>query len=227
MKYYSGHARHYVAVDCIILGFDQERINILLHRRKFQPYKGEWSLFGGFVEENENINDAAARILYSLSGFTGIYLEQLFTYGDVDRDRERVISVAFYALVNTGQYRSMEGGEHDAVWIPLEHLPPLILDHNIMINKALRRLRRKAAAEPIGFELLPEKFSLPKLQKLYEAIYGEDFDKRNFRKKILSTGVLKKLNEKDKTGSRKGAYLFRFDKAKYDELLSQGEGFSL
>jgi 8-oxo-dGTP diphosphatase len=227
MSFYSQHSRHFVAVDCIIFGFDQEKINILLHKRKFEPYLGGWSLFGGFLKESENLDDAAARILKSLTGFSGIYLEQLYTYGNIDRDRERVISVAYYALINTDQYRSLEGGDYDAVWLPLEQLPDLVLDHRVMVNKALRRLRRKAASEPIGFELLPEKFSLPRLQKLYEAIYGENFDKRNFRKKILSMGLLKKLEEKDKSGSKKGAFLFRFDKDKYDKLLAEGLGFEL
>ncbi len=227
MIYYSSYCKHLVAVDCIIFGFDQEKINILLHKRKFEPYKGNWSLFGGFLNEQENLDAAAVRILNSLTGFTNIYLEQLFTYGNVDRDSERVISVAYYALIKTDQYSSFEGGEYDAVWFPLEELPELILDHNIMVNKALRRLRRKASSEPIGFELLPDKFSLPRLQRLYEAIYGEDFDKRNFRKKILSMGLLEKLNEKDKTESKKGAFLFRFDKDKYDELIGKGEGFEL
>lgn len=227
MGFYFQHSKHYVAVDCIIFGFDQETIQILLHKRKFEPYLGGWSLFGGFLEEDENLDDAAARILHSLTGFTGIYLEQLFSYGDVERDKERVISVAYYALINTDQYSHFEGGDHAATWIPLEELPPLVLDHDIMVKKALRRLRRKAASEPIGFELLPDKFSIPRIQKLYEAIYTEGFDKRNFRKKLLSMGILEKLAEKDKSGSKKGAFLYRFDKIKYDELLSKGLGFEL
>jgi len=227
MSFYSQQNKHFVAVDCIILGFDQEKINILLHKRKFEPYLGGWSLFGGFLREGENLDDAAGRILLSLTGFSGVYLEQLYSYGDVDRDKERVISVAYFALINKEQYGSIEGGDYDAVWIPLENLPKLVLDHNVMVNKAMRRLKRKAASEPLGFELLPDKFTLPGLQKLYEAIYGEDFDKRNFRKKILSMGVLKKLDEKDKTASRKGAFLYRFDKLKYDELISRGMEFEL
>jgi len=227
MSFYSQQNKHFVAVDCIILGFDQEKINILLHKRKFEPYLGGWSLFGGFLREGENLDAAAGRILLSLTGFSGVYLEQLYTYGNVERDKERVISVAYFALVNKEQYSSLEGGNYDAVWIPLENLPELVLDHNVMVNKAMRRLQRKAASEPLGFELLPDKFTLPGLQKLYEAIYGEDFDKRNFRKKILSMGVLKKLDEKDKTTSRKGAFLYRFDKLKYDELISRGMEFEL
>ncbi len=227
MSFYSQQSKHFVAVDCIILGFDQEKINILLHKRKFEPYLGGWSLFGGFLRESENLDDAAARILLSLTGFSGVYLEQLYTYGNVDRDKERVISVAYFALVNKEQYSSLKGGEYDAVWIPLENLPELVLDHNVMVNKAMRRLKRKAVSEPLGFELLPKKFTLPGLQKLYEAIYGEDFDKRNFRKKILSMGVLKKLDEKDKTASRKGAFLYSFDELKYDELIAKGMEFEL
>jgi len=227
MNFYAQHSKHFVAVDCIIFGFDQKRIQILLHKRKFEPYKGGWSLFGGFLDEYEDIDKAAERILNSLTGFSDIYLEQLYVYGNVERDKERVISVAYFALINTEQYSSMAGGEYDAVWFPLEELPELVLDHKIMVEKALRRLKRKALSEPIGFELLPEKFTLPRLQRLYETIYGEGFDKRNFRKKLLSMGILEKLVEKDKSESKKGAYLFRFDKEKYDELLSQGMGFEL
>ncbi|MCB8994815.1 MAG: NUDIX hydrolase [Bacteroidales bacterium] len=227
MSYYSRHDRHYVAVDCIIFGFDQEKIQILLHKRKFEPYLGEWSLFGGFLNNDENLDDAAERVLASLTGFRGIYLEQLAVYGRVDRDKERVISVAYFALINTDQYKFLEGGDYNAAWMPLEELPELILDHKEMVNKALRRLRRKAASEPIGFELLPEKFTLPQLQKLYEAIYREDFDKRNFRKKLLSMDFLIKLSEKDKSGSRKGAFLYRFDKKIYDHLISEGLEFGL
>jgi len=227
MSFYFQHTRHYLAVDCIIFGFDQEKIQILLHKRKFEPYLGGWSLFGGFVKEAESLDDAAARILKDLTGFSGIYLEQLYTYGAVNRDQERVVSVAYFALIDTDQYPFLEGGDFNAVWIPLEEVPDLILDHKEMVNKALRRLRRKASTQPIGFELLPEKFSLPQLQKLYEAIYREDFDKRNFRKKILSMGLLEKLEEKDKSLSKKGAYLFRFDKQKYDQLLSEGVEFEL
>ncbi len=227
MSFYSIHKKQHLAVDCIIFGFDQEKINILLHKRKFEPYKGGWSLFGGFVQEDESLDSAAERILSDHTGFSGIFLEQLYAYGDVFRDKERVISVAYYALIKTEQFLQMEGGDFDATWIPLENIPGLVLDHNEMVKKALRRLRRRAASQPIGFELLPEKFTLPQLQKLYEAIYGEDFDKRNFRKKILSMGVFEKLDEKDKSISKKGAFLFRFDKKKYNQLAREGMEFEL
>lgn len=227
MSYYSGHSRFYLAVDCIIFGFDQEKINILLHKRRFEPYLGEWSLFGGFVKVDESIDAAADRILKDLTGFSGIFLEQLYTYGEVNRDKERVISVAYYALINTDKFHFLEGGASNAAWISLENLPELILDHKTMVDKALRRLRRKASTQPIGFELLPDKFTLPQLQKLYEAIYREEFDKRNFRKKILSMGLIEKLDEKDKSVSRKGAFLFKFDKDKYDKLVSQGLAFEI
>ncbi len=217
-----------MALDCIIFGFDRGVLKLLIHKRRFEPALGEWSLFGGFLQEGESLDQAADRILYELTGLQEIYMEQLHTYGEVGRDPAgRVISVAYYALIPAGRYSHDYSGRYGATWIPLEELPPLIMDHNRMVEKGLRRLRRRAATEPIGFELLPDKFTIPQLQALYEAIYQERLDKRNFRKKILSMGVLVKLEEKDMSTSRKGAFLYRFDRIKYRKLVEAGDGFAV
>ncbi len=227
-SHYQEFEKHYVAIDSIIFGFDEGKLKLLLIKRKFEPCKDNYSLMGGFVRENEGIDDAAYRILEDLTGLKTIYLEQLHSYGEVNRDTEaRVISIAYYALINIADYDKELGQKHGAVWFPIDELPSLIFDHNEMVNKAMRRLKRKTIIEPIGFELLPEKFTLPQLQKLYEAIHQHPLDKRNFRKKILSMKVLTMLEEKDKTGSKRGAFLYKFDKEKYDYLIGNGDYFEL
>ena len=227
-NFYAGAPRHYVAVDCIIFGFDDDGLKVLIVNRRVEPQKGAWSLMGGFVDEDENIVDAAKRVLKSLTGLKNIFLEQLGAYGSVERDPgARVISIAYYALIRTDEYNEEMGKKHGAHWLKLNEMPDLIFDHNKMIEAALQTLRTKTKTQPIGFELLPEKFTLPQLQQLYEAIHGQVLDKRNFRKKILSMNVLKKLNEKDKTHSRKGAFLYEFDKDKYNQLVKSGFSFGL
>lgn len=225
---YSQHDRHYVAVDIIIFGFDRNQLKILLIRRNFEPEKGKWSLMGGFLKKDENLDNAAHRVLHELTGLKGIYLEHLAAYGDRERDTAgRVVSIAYYALINAENFDDSYESSYQARWFGLDELPLLIFDHNLMVDKALKRLRRRCRTQPVGFELLPEKFTLPQLLKLYEAIYRQELDKRNFRKKILSFGVLKKLEEKDNRGSRKGAFLYRFDKKKYDELMELGTHFTI
>jgi 8-oxo-dGTP diphosphatase len=225
--FYSEYAEHFVAVDCIIFGFDHDKLKLLLIKRNFEPQKDKWSLMGGFVENNESVDEAALRVLDSLTGLKDIYLEQLYTYGDVERDLEdRVISVAYFALIKTNEFEETSGN-FQAKWFTLEEKPELIFDHDIMVDKALRRLKRKSKSQPIGFELLPDKFTIPQLQNLYEAIWMEKLDKRNFRKKIISTGVLKKLEEKDKESSKKGAFFYQFDKDKYDTLKIDGYVFEI
>ena len=155
-------------------------------------------------------------------------MEELQTYGDLDRDPAgRVVSVAYYALIPAHRYKEEVSGKYGATWVSLRKLPELIMDHDEMVEKGLRRLRRRAATQPIGFELLPKEFTIPQLQALYEAIYQQKMDKRNFRKKILSMDVLIKLEEKDKSNSRKGAFLYRFDKKKYQKLVDAGYSFTL
>ncbi len=207
------------AVDCIIFGFDGSDLKALVIKRGFEPEKDKWSLMGGFIGMDENADDAANRILYNLTGIRNIYMEQLYTFTNVDRDSAaRVLSITFFALIKLSDYSPELQRKHKAKWFRLDKLPRLIFDHKQMVQKAIAKLRDKVSSHPIGFELLPHKFTLPKLQSLYEAIYGTRFDKRNFAKKMLSIGVLNKLDEKDKDSSRRGAFYFVFDKVKYQKI---------
>lgn len=227
-KFYTKEDRQLIAVDCIIFGFDNEKLKLLLLKRGMEPGLGHWSLAGGFLKRQENLDEAACRILWNLTGLKNIYLEQLLAYGDPNRDPgERVVSITYYALLKIEDYDKDLVKENGAHWRPIDNIPELIFDHQDMADKALRRLRRKAKSQPIGFELLPEKFTLPQLQSLYEAIYQKVLDKRNFRKKILSMQLLDKLDEKDKSNSKKGAFLYKFNREKYDELIAKGFYFSL
>ena len=223
---YKRHQKILVAVDCIIFGFDGSQLKALLIKRGFEPEKGKWSLMGGFVGKDENADEAAARVLYQLTGLRNIYMEQLYTFSDVDRDSAgRVISIAYFALINIADYTEQMQSAHESGWFLIDKIPRLIFDHRKMVMKARERLREKVVAHPVGFELLPTKFTLPQLQSLYEAIYDVPLDKRNFTKKNLSLGVLNKLNEKEKQSSRKGAYYYVFDSLKYKKLQSNGVKF--
>jgi 8-oxo-dGTP diphosphatase len=215
-----------VAVDCIIFGFNGKELKALLIKRDFEPEKGKWSLMGGFVNEDESVDAAAARVLKRLTGLTDIYMEQFFCFGDVNRDKAgRVVSIAYFALINIEEYNDQLQDDHEARWFPLNKIPRLIFDHHEMLEKAKARLRQKVANHPIGFELLPNKFTLQQLQNLYEAIYESPLDKRNFTRKILALGILKKLKEKEKESSRKGAFYYVFEKAKYNKLDHEGMKF--
>lgn len=223
---YENAARLLVAVDCIIFGFDGEELNALLIKRDFEPEKGRWSLMGGFVHKEESVDEAASRVLRTLTGLTNIYMEQLACFGDVNRDKAgRVVSIAYFALLNINDCNAQLEHTHEARWFPLREMPTLIFDHGHMVETAQERLRQKVANHPVGFELLPPKFTLPQLQSLYEAIYAKKLDKRNFSKKILSLGILKKLNQKERATSRKGAYYFVFDRARYNKLHQDGLDF--
>ena len=227
-EFYSEHPKIHVALDCIIFGFDKGDLKLLIHKRKIEPFKGMWSLFGGLLNPGDSLEDAAGRILNELSGLENVYMEQFQTYGEVNRDPAgRVISVAYYALIPADRYREDHSRQYGATWVSLKDLPGLIMDHNQMVESGLRRLRRRASSQPIGFELLPKEFTIPQLQTLYEAIYQSSLDKRNFRKKILSMDVLIKLEEKDKVTSRKGAFLYRFDRSKYMKLVDAGYNFTI
>ncbi|MCK5066176.1 MAG: NUDIX hydrolase [Bacteroidales bacterium] len=227
-QFYRDHPTFHVAVDCIIFGFDQGELKLLIHKRRFEPAMGQWSLFGGFVEREESLDAAANRILFELTGLDNIYMEELQSYGEVNRDPAgRVISVAYYALIPAKEYSDATTNQYGATWMSLDELPRLIMDHNLMVEKGLRRLKRRASTQPIGFELLPREFTMPQLQALYETIYQSTLDKRNFRKKILSMDVLIKLDKKDKSGSRKGAFLYRFDRKKYKKLVDGGDNFTI
>jgi len=207
---YKIHPQHYVAVDCVILGYQDEEIKLLLYPRSFEPYKGNWSLLGGFVEENESADEAAARILKQTTGLEQIFLEQVASFSEPNRDPEaRVISLAYYALIRIDLHDEERVKENGAFWISINKLPNLIFDHQEMFEKSLVKLQQKAGYSLCGSELLPEMFTLIQLRKLYEAIFLREFDPGNFRKKILSLGVLEKLDVKDVSESRKGAFYYK------------------
>jgi len=223
---YTSQDRLLVAVDCIIFGFDGKELKALLIKRDFEPETGRWSLMGGFVNNDESTDQAAIRVLHQLTGLSNIYMEQLHCFADVNRDSAgRVISVAYFALINIANYSNQIQQDHEAKWFSLSKMPDLIFDHNNMVAKAKERLQQKVTNHPIGFELLSVKFTLPQLQNLYEAIYETPLDKRNFTRKILSLGILNKLEEKEKESSRKGAFYYVFDKERYSKLEHEGLKF--
>ena len=218
--YYSQHPRFYHAVDCIIFGFSGGELSLLLLKRKFDPGKGEWSLMGGFVQEGENMDDAAKRILTELTGLTNVFMEQVGSFGQVNRDPgERVISTAYYALININEYDRELVEKHNAYWVKINELPTLLFDHQQMVNRARLVMKVQAAMQPISFNLLPEHFTLTQLQTLYEAINGEPIDKRNFRKRVAEMSYIEKTGLIDKVTSRRGAALYTFNEAKYQESL--------
>lgn len=220
MAVYRHSIRIVVALDCIIFGFDGESLKLLLIKRNFEPEYGKWSLMGGFLNEAENLEDAARQTLYNLTGLQNNYLEQLQTFGTLNRDPvERTISVVYYSLVNIADQDVNAIQTHNASWIELAKKPTLIFDHDQMVACALDRLRYKAALHPIGFELLPEKFTVPQLQKLYEAIYGTQLDRRNFSRKIIATDLLLGTGEKDMRSVTKKGQLYTLNGERYQEYL--------
>jgi len=224
---YKNHDRILVALDCIIFGFDRSGLKLLLIKRDFEPEKGNWSLMGGFLNRDESLYDAADRILHKLTGLKNVYLEQLYGFGEVDRDPvERTISIAYYALINIRSHDKELMDKYSARWFPIDDLPDLIFDHDEMVKAAKSRLKYRASHEPVGFELLPEKFTMPELQILYEGIYETELDKRNFRRRILSMDILTKTNEKQKKYSKKGAFLYKFNEDKYEEKVDQGDSLT-
>jgi ADP-ribose pyrophosphatase YjhB (NUDIX family) len=226
--FYSDKESVLVAVDCIIMGFHESDLHILIAKRPFDPLRSNWSLMGGFVKGNEGLSGAVQRVLYEYTGLTGIYMEQVGVYGEMNRDLgERVISIAHYALVDMDKTDISNAEKHGAKWVSIRTLPKLVFDHNLMVTDTIKRLQQRAAVKPIGFNLLGDQFTLPTLQALYEAIYQEPIDKRNFRKKILAMDILEKLETKDKDSSKKGAFYYQFNKEKYELLIQSGLHFSL
>ena len=218
MTYYKEHAKVWVSVDVIIFGFDQDKLKILIGRRQMDPGRGEWSLYGGFVNERESIDEAADRTLTELTGMRHLYIRQLGAFGAVERDPgERVISIAYYALINVADYSERLRMEHGLQWVEVNNIPQLYSDHNEMVMQALRRMRQKIRTEPISFRLLPPLFTLTQLQHLYECVMGGEVDKRNFRKRIKEMGFIEKTELIDKTHSRRGASLYRFNKKAFSE----------
>jgi 8-oxo-dGTP diphosphatase len=230
LEIYSRHPKHFLAVDCIIFGYDitEKELKLLLIKRSFEPAKGQWSLSGGFVEGDEGLDNAANRVLRTLTGLSDLYMEQLYTYGDVNRDPgDRVISTAYFSLIGIHEINDKVKEKYGAHWRSISNLPELIFDHRKMVDRALKELVEKVKVHPVGFELLPEKFTLVQLQNLYEAIYQKSIDKRNFRKKILSMNLLEKQDEKERETSKKGAWYYRFNEEKYNEFTNNGFFFNL
>jgi len=223
------YPRPALTVDCVVFGFDESELKVLLIERALEPFKGSWALPGGFVHVDETIDDAARRELAEEAGLSNVFLEQLYTFGAVDRDpRERVVSVAYFALVKLSDYNARAAADAaDAKWFPISKVPKLAFDHAEILTAALERLKGKVRYQPIGFELLPPKFTLSQLQHLYEAVLGTGLDKRNFRKKVLGFGLLIPLKEKQMVGRHRPAQLFRFDADKYEKLKKRGFHFEL
>jgi ADP-ribose pyrophosphatase YjhB (NUDIX family) len=223
---YSTEDKVLLAVDCIIFGFDGEDLKILLIKRDFEPEKGKWSLVGGFLKKDENLEHAAVRILKHYTGLDNIYMEQVATFSEVDRDPgERTISTAYYALINIQEHNDKLNKQFSANWFSISEAPALIFDHNIMVSRAIALLCDRASTKPIGFELLPAKFTMRRLQNLYEAIWNIKIDKRNFINKINALGIVEKLEEKDKESSRKGSFLYQFNADSFDQ--NSGKQFIL
>ena len=218
MQKYNSQKRILVATDCIIFGFDGWNLKLLIIHRNFEPEKEKWSLIGGFIQPSETPENAANRVLEERTGLKNVYMEQLQVFGRPDRDPvERTLSIAYFALIDIHQYEKQISEEYHAEWVLLNEIPDLIFDHNEMVTLAKRQLRYKAALHPILFQLLPEKFTIPQLQALYEGVYNTKFDDRNFSRKLLSTGLLVKLPEKDKLSSKKGAFYYKLDQSHYAE----------
>lgn len=223
------YPRAALTVDCVVFGFDEGELKVLLIQRALDPFKGKWAMPGGFVHVDETLDAAARRELAEEAGLREVFLEQLYTFGAVDRDpRERVVSVAYYALVQLAAHKTKAATDAtEARWFPVSQVPKLAFDHAEILATGLARLKSKVRYEPIGFELLPAKFTLSQLQHLYEAVLGGQLDKRNFRKKVLSFGLLVALDETQMTGRHRPAQLFRFDADKYEKLKKRGFNFEL
>lgn len=211
-----------VTTDCVIFGFDGERLQVLLVERGIEPNKGKWAFPGGFLKMDETAEEGALRELREETGLERAYIQQFHTFSDPHRDpRERVITIAYYALV---KIQEVHGGDDaaSARWFPLSEIPSLAFDHDYILRMATQRLREEIHFQPVGFELLPEKFTLKELQALYEAILGISFDRRNFAKKMLHLEILTELDETIWPTPKREAKLYRFNPDKYEELKQKG-----
>lgn len=211
-----------VTTDCVIFGFDGTKLKLLLIERGIEPYKGSWAFPGGFLRMDESAEEGALRELQEETGLTGAYIEQFHTFSDPDRDpRERVITIAYYALVNISDVRAGDDAAK-AQWFALDEIPHLAFDHDRILRTALLHLRERIHFQPVGFELLPEKFTLRELQNLYEAILGVHFDRRNFSKKMLHLDILTQLDETEWRSPKRKSVLYKFNAEKYAELKHKG-----
>lgn len=208
---YNQQKKHLVSIDCSIFGYEDGVLKLLLFHRIIEPEKGKLSLVGGWVNEDESTEDAASRVLKKITGLSGITMEQVGVFSKPDRDPGgRVITIAYNALINIKQHNKDLLREYGAEWIDVSELPELIFDHDEIFEKSLEKLRRKASYYIVGLDLLPEQFTITQLRQLYNSIFQREFDPGNFRKKILSLNVLKRLDKKDSSESKKGAFYYRF-----------------
>ncbi len=229
MSYTYEYPRAALTVDCVVFGLGAKDLKVMLIQRDLPPFEGEWALPGGFVRVEETVDEAARRELEEETGLSGVFLEQLYTFGAVARDpRERVVSVAYYALVNLADQPVQAATDaREAAWFPVHDVPSPAFDHAEILDAALERLRGKLAYQPISFELLPQKFTLSQLQHLYEVVLERELDKRNFRKKVLATGLLVETDEVQQDVAHRAARLYRFDERKYKQLARDGFHFAI
>jgi len=229
MAYTYEYPRGALTVDCAVFGLDDEELKVMLIQRALAPFEGKWALPGGFVRLDETIEEAARRELEEETGLHKLFLEQLYTFGAVHRDpRERVVSVAYYALVKMSDHKVRAATDaRDAAWFGVHEVPSLAFDHTEILGMALARLRGKLRYQPIGFELLPKKFSLSQLQRLYELVLERDLDKRNFRKRVLAMGLLIETDEVQQDVAHRAARLYRFDERRYKRLTKAGFHFEI
>ena len=217
-EFYSGVQKAFVSVDIIVFGFEDNKLKLLIGKRQMDPGRGEWSLYGGFVGAKESVDEAARRVLFELTGLKNLYMKQVHTFGAIDRDPgERVISIAYCSLINVSDYNEVQQKEYGVEWVSVDELPDLYSDHKIMVTEAIEKLRRHLSTEPLCFNLLPEHFTLTQLQKVYEAILGEEIDKRNFRKRIKTMECIQKTKYVDKLSSKRGAALYRFSESHFQK----------
>jgi 8-oxo-dGTP diphosphatase len=228
-QYTYRYERPALSVDCVVFGYDEDELKILLIQRDIEPYKNVWALPGGFVRIKETLEEAALRELKEETSVENLYLEQLYSFGALDRDpRERVVTVSYYALVKISEHKAKGGSDaSDAQWFSFQKLPKLGFDHKEIIEVAFKRLQAKVRYEPIGFELLPKKFPFSAIERLYEAVLQRKIDRRNFRKKMLSMGIIKQLEtQQENVAHRKGFY-YAFDKKEYERLKKKGFNFEI
>ena len=223
------HPRPALTVDCVVFGLDDGGLQILLIQRDLPPFEGGWALPGGFVRVGESLEEAARRELEEETGLSKLFLEQLYTFGEVDRDpREHVVTVAWYALVKLSAHQVRAATDaRSAAWFRVDELPTLAFDHERIVETALDRLKGKVRYQPIGFELLPPKFTLTQLQRLYETVLEVSLDKRNFRRKVLEMDLLDELDEIEKDVAHRAARLYRFNHRRYRQLERRGFNFEL
>ncbi len=229
MTYSYKYPRPALTADCVVFGLDDEDLKVLLIQRDGQPFAGQWALPGGFAVVGESLEEAARRELAEETGLKGVFLEQLYTFSEPDRDpREHVVTVAYFALVNLSEHQVQAATDaRNAAWFEMSDVPGLAFDHDLILQTAYERLQGKIRYQPIGFELLPDKFTLRQLQGMYEKILDRTLDKRNFRKKILKMDIVEELDEIETDVAHRAARLYRFDKDKYDQMVRQGFNFEI